>query len=292
MATGNTSTAPPAVEFRHLTKDYPVSNGRERLRAVDDLSLAVARGEVCGLLGPNGSGKSTALKALLGLIRPTAGRCFIDGREGSDPAARVGVGYMPESPDYPGFLTAREILRYHCRLAGVPSSGREERIAAVLDRMGLAGSADRKAGGFSKGMLQRLGLAQALAAGPSLLVLDEPTAGMDPFAMDNFAAIIREERIRGTTVLLCSHLLAQVEELCDRVAILSCGRLLADAPLAQLLGTGSGSLVIEGLPGSERDSLQEWLAVRGATLREDRRTAVSLERVFQDLAGRRDRRAG
>jgi ABC-2 type transport system ATP-binding protein len=115
---------------------------------------------------------------------------------------------------------------------------------------------------------------------------------MDPFAMDNFAAIIREERIRGTTVLLCSHLLAQVEELCDRVAILSCGRLLADAPLAQLLGTGSGSLVIEGLPGSERDSLQEWLAVRGATLREDRRTAVSLERVFQDLAGRRDRRAG
>ncbi len=283
----------PAIEIRHLTKDYPLAGGRQRVRAVDDLSLCIRPGEVFGLLGPNGSGKSTTLKALLGLLTPTLGECRLAGLPGSDPAAHRAVGYLPEAPYFPRFLSGRELLRFHARLAGLPRAGREERIASGLERVGLARAADRRIATYSKGMLQRVGLAQALVAEPSILILDEPTAGVDPVGAAEIAALVREQKARGRTVLLCSHLLGQIEEVCDRVAILHRGRLLAEGTLDDLLGCpGRRSLVVENLPEEEFAAFGRWLAERGGRLHAVERPAARLDRYFLETVGRAERGEG
>jgi len=272
---------PPAIEIRRLTKDYPLPGGRQRVRAVDDLSLTVATGQICGLLGPNGSGKSTTLKALLGLLRPTLGECLLAGMPGSDPAAHRAIGYLPEAPYFPRFLSGRELLRFHARLSGIPRTDREERIAALLTRVGLAHAADRRIGSYSKGMLQRIGLAQALVSDPPILILDEPTAGVDPVGAADIAALILEQKAAGKTVLLCSHLLTQIEEICDRVAILHRGRLLAEGSLDELLGRcDRQALVVDSLPAVELAAFREWLGERGGTLYGVERPAARLDRFF------------
>jgi len=292
MAANKTDPAqrPPAIEIRRLTKDYPLPGGRQRVRAVDDLSLRVHPGQVYGLLGPNGSGKSTTIKALLGLLRPTLGDCLLAGVPGSDPAAHRAIGYLPEAPYFPRFLSGRELLRFHAKLAGVPRAGREERIAALLRRVGLAHAADRRVGAYSKGMLQRVGLAQALVADPPILILDEPTAGVDPGGAADIAALILEQKARGRTVLLCSHLLTQIEEICDRVAILHRGRLLAEGALDELLGRcGRQSLVVENLPPEELAAFEDWLAERGGRLHAVERPAARLDRYFLETVERAER---
>jgi ABC-2 type transport system ATP-binding protein len=283
---------PPAIEIRSLTKDYPLPGGRQRVRAVDDLTLRVEPGQIYGLLGPNGSGKSTTLKALLGLLRPTLGECLLDGVPGSDPAAHRAIGYLPEAPYFPRFLSGRELLRFHAKLCGLSRAGREERIEALLARVGLAQAADRRVGTYSKGMLQRIGLAQALVADPKILILDEPTAGVDPVGAADIAELILEQKSLGRTVLLCSHLLAQIEEICDRVAILHRGRLLAEGSLDELLGRSARqALVVENLPAAELAAFRQWLGARGGTLHGVERPPARLDRFFLETLEKAERAA-
>jgi ABC-2 type transport system ATP-binding protein len=218
----------PAVWCSGLRKRYG------RRTAVDDVSLTVGRGEVVGLLGPNGAGKTTVIKMLLGLVRPEAGEVLLLGRRGSEPGSRQRVGYLPELFRYQPWLTAAEVLALHARLAGVRVPGVER-----LDRLALVGLADRaddRVGGFSKGMQQRLGLAVALVARPELVVLDEPTSALDPIGRVDVRDLVLALKADGVAVLLNSHLIGEVERVCDRVVILDRGRVAASGTLAELLG--------------------------------------------------------
>jgi ABC-2 type transport system ATP-binding protein len=223
-----TNAVSDAVWCSGLRKRY----GRQT--AVADVSFAVGRGEVVGLLGPNGAGKTSVIKMLLGLVRPDAGEVMLLGRPSRDPQSRAAVGYLPELFRYQQWLTAREVLALHTRLAGVdvPADERHERLAAV----GLADRAGDRVGGFSKGMQQRLGIAVALVARPQLVILDEPTSALDPLGRADVRDLVLSLRDSGVTVLLNSHLIGEVERVCDRVVILDKGRVAASGTLDELLG--------------------------------------------------------
>ncbi|MFI0370784.1 ABC transporter ATP-binding protein [Actinomadura sp. 1N219] len=229
----------PAAWCSGLRKRY------RRQTAVDDVSFAVARGEVVGLLGPNGAGKTTVIKILLGLVRPDAGEVLLLGRPARDPRARARVGYLPELFRYQPWLTAAEVLRLHFRLAGVPVPDEERR--ECLAAVGLADRAGDRVGGFSKGMQQRLGLAVALVARPDLVVLDEPTSALDPLGRADVRDLLLSLRDRGVAVLLNSHLIGEVERVCDRVVILDQGRVAASGTLAELLGGRELRLRLDGV---------------------------------------------
>lgn len=205
-----------------------------RRTAVDDVSLEVARGEVVGLLGPNGAGKTTVIKLLLGLVRPDAGEATLLGRPATDPAARARVGYLPELFRYQPWLSAAEVVALHVRLLGVavPAGAQRDLLALV----GLAERGDDRVGGFSKGMQQRLGLAVALVAEPELVILDEPTSALDPIGRVDVRDLVLSLKERGVAVLLNSHLIGEVERVCDRVVILDRGRVAASGTLGELLG--------------------------------------------------------
>jgi len=200
----------PAISIRNLTKIYPIPFKRERLIAVDDLTLSVEPGQVYGLLGPNGSGKSTTMKILLGLVPASHGQTQIFGRDSALVESREEVGYLPENPYFYKYLTGKETVRFYGKLCGLRGAALRERTGELLHLVGLEGAADRRLGGYSKGMLQRIGLAQALVQEPRLLVLDEPTAGVDPAGSRDIRDLILQCKARGITVLLCSHLLGQV----------------------------------------------------------------------------------
>ncbi|HVU24258.1 MAG TPA: ABC transporter ATP-binding protein [Opitutus sp.] len=228
---------PPAIELRRVTKDFSIGLRGVRLRALDDVTLRVAPGEVFGLLGPNGSGKSTTIKILLGLVTPTAGACEIHGIPSDRVEARRGVGYLPEGPDFHRFLSGHELVTWHGRLAGLGGARLRERVAAAIDAAGLPReAANRRVATYSQGMLRRVGLAQALVHDPRVVVLDEPTAGLDPFGADAMGGLVRRLKAEGRTVLLTSHLLAHVEEQCDRIGILHRGRLIFEAAVNELPG--------------------------------------------------------
>jgi ABC-2 type transport system ATP-binding protein len=229
----------PAVWCSGLHKRY----GRQT--AVDDVSFSVARGEVLGLLGPNGAGKTSVIKMLLGLVRPDAGEVLLLGRRASDPRSRSAVGYLPELFRYQPWLTAAEVLDLHVRLAraDVPPAERREVLALV----GLADRAGDRVGGFSKGMQQRLGLGVALVARPELVVLDEPTSALDPIGRVDVRDLVLSLKSRGVAVLLNSHLIGEVERVCDRVVILDKGRVAASGTLAELLGQREVRLRLAGV---------------------------------------------
>lgn len=218
----------PAVWCSGLRKRYG------RRQAVEDVSLEVGRGEVVGLLGPNGAGKTSVIKMLLGLVHPDAGEVMLLGRPGPDPATRAGVGYLPELFRYQPWLSASEVLVLHVRLSGVSVSPQEQHDCLSL--VGLAERTRDRVGGFSKGMQQRLGLAVALVARPELVILDEPTSALDPLGRVDVRDIVLALRSRGVAVLLNSHLIGEVERVCDRVVILDRGRVAASGTLAELLG--------------------------------------------------------
>jgi ABC-2 type transport system ATP-binding protein len=205
-----------------------------RRTAVDGVSLTVERGQVVGLLGPNGAGKTTVIKMLLGLVRPDAGEVLLLGRPATDPAARARVGYLPELFRYQPWLTAGEVLALHTRLArvDVPAAGRQD----LLDLVGLGDRGDDRVGGFSKGMQQRLGLAVALVGRPDLVVLDEPTSALDPLGRADVRDVVTRLRADGVAILLNSHLIGEVERVCDRAVILDTGRVAAAGSLDELLG--------------------------------------------------------
>jgi len=202
--------------------------------AVDDLTLQVPRGEVFGFLGPNGAGKSTSVKMLLGLVAPSGGQACVLGRPPSDPASMARVGFLPEHFRFHEWLQAAELLDMHGRLYGMDAATRGRRIPELLEQVGLTEHARRPIAGFSKGMLQRIGLAQALLSDPELVFLDEPTSALDPFGRMLVRGIIHDLKARGTTVFLNSHLLGEVEATCDRVSFIKAGRVLRTLALAEI----------------------------------------------------------
>jgi len=224
------------IEFDHLTKTY---NGK---KAVDNLTTGIRDGEIYGLLGPNGAGKSTTILMLTGLIEPTAGRCLVAGIDVTkDPVAvKSRIGYMPEDVGFYANLSAEENLGYFARLYGMERAPQKKRIAELLSLVGLDG-VTKEVGGYSKGMRQRLGLAKALLNNPAVIVLDEPTANLDPQGVADYRRIITEAAAGGTTVLVSSHILAEVSRVCTRVGILARGRLVAEGSVDELAARPGGS---------------------------------------------------
>lgn len=226
---------PPAVEISHLVKDFKTSFKRQPLRAVDDVSIRIMPGEVYGLIGPNGSGKSTTMKALLGLVAPTSGKCAIFGKDSMKVDSRNEVGFLPENPYFYKHLSGDETLKFYGKLCGIKGAKLRDRVKELLELVGLTEASHRRIGGYSKGMLQRIGLAQALVQEPRLVILDEPTAGVDPVGSREIRDLIFKLREQGITVFLCSHLLEQVQEVCDHVGIIFKGKMILEGKLDDLI---------------------------------------------------------
>jgi ABC-2 type transport system ATP-binding protein len=245
------------LRLEGLTKVFEVGVRRRRVRAVDDLSLSVNEGEVFGFVGPNGAGKTTTIKMLMGLIHPTRGRAFIFDTPIPSREARARLGYLPEHPAYYEFLTGREALRFFAELAEVPHAERARRCGELLELVGLSRAADLQIRRYSKGMQQRLGIAQALVADPSFVVLDEPMSGLDPVGRKEMRDVIHELKRRGKTVFFSTHILPDVEVLCDRVGVILGGKLRDVGRLHDLLSPRVKS--VEGrllVPAAARERLQ------------------------------------
>ncbi len=271
----------PAVRVTGVSKTFPLPFQRRRVVALRDLHLRVAPGEVYGLLGPNGSGKSTTLKIILGLVSASAGTAEIFGQESRRVASRASVGFLPESPYFPKYLTASETLRFFGKLCGLRGSALPKRIDELLALVGLTSARDRRLSAFSKGMLQRIGLAQALINHPRLVVLDEPTAGVDPAGSAQIRELIRDLKSRGITVLLSSHLLGEVQEVCDRVGILADGVLVREGALDDLLAVeNQTALVYENTPAEVASGVEALITSAGGRIVEHRKSRTTLERLF------------
>ena len=274
----------PAISIQHLTKEFPIPFKRERVVAVRDLSLSVEPGQVYGLLGPNGSGKSTTMKIVLGLVTPTAGRTEIFGRDSRTVESREDVGFLPENPYVYKFLTGEETLQFYGKLCGLHGAKLRERTKELLALVRLENAAQRRLAGYSKGMLQRIGLAQALVQNPRLLVLDEPTAGVDPAGSRESRDLILDFKTRGITVLLCSHLLGQVQEICDRIGILHQGALVREGKLADLISIESQTeLILENASPEVLAEIQATIAKSKARIVEQRKPQTTLERYFLEV---------
>jgi ABC-2 type transport system ATP-binding protein len=274
----------PAARIENLTKIFPVPLRRQRVTAVRNISFEVRPGEVYGLLGPNGSGKSTTLKILLGLVTPNQGRAMIFGQDSRDYHSRRDVGFLPENPYFYKFLTAAETLRFYGKVCGMGGTALNKRIDELIHLVGLEDARDRRIGGFSKGMLQRIGLAQALIQDPRLVVLDEPTAGVDPAGSHQIRDLILDLKKRGKTVLLTSHLLEQVQEICDRVGIMARGEMIREGALAELVSVKNQTeFVIENATPEIRSQIEHLLQNSPAKLLSTRQPQRSLESVFLEL---------
>src|SRR5690242_17598019 len=223
--------------------------------------MTVPRGEVFGFLGPNGAGKTTAVKVLLGLLAPTSGEGWLLGKRVGDLGTRRHIGYLPELFRYQGWLTAAEVLALHCELAPLPRSSWKDEIGTVLDTVGLTDRANDRVGTFSKGMQQRLGLGAALLGEPELVFLDEPTSALDPVGRHDVREIIRGLSSRGTAVFLNSHLLSEVEQVCDRVAVVDHGRVIAQGTMDELLGGTAVRVRVAGLEAAAKNKLASFGAI-------------------------------
>ncbi|MEX1116672.1 MAG: ABC transporter ATP-binding protein [Akkermansiaceae bacterium] len=262
-------------------KDFKTSFRREMLRAVDDVSIRIMPGEVYGLIGPNGSGKSTTMKALLGLVAPTAGTCAIFGKDSLKVDSRNDVGFLPENPYFYKHLSGAETLRFYGKLCGLKGRPLEERVSELLALVDLEEARDRRIGGYSKGMLQRIGLAQALVQEPRLVILDEPTAGVDPIGSRQIRDLIMKLRERGITVFLCSHLLEQVQEVCDHVGIIFRGKMVKEGRLEDLIAIEDQTEII--LKDASPELISQITALvgsSGASLVRTGKPRTTLERLF------------
>jgi ABC-2 type transport system ATP-binding protein len=297
----------PAIEVEGLVREF-----KKGPRAVDGIDLAVQPGEIYGFLGPNGAGKTTTVKLLLGLARPTSGTGKVLGAPMGDLATRRKVGYLPELFRYQPWLKAREVLTLHGELIGLPRARRGAAAEEALGIVGLADKADETVGKFSKGMQQRLGLGTALLGEPALIVLDEPTSALDPVGRVDVRGIIRAAADRGAAVFLNSHLLSEVEQVCDRVAIIDHGRVVASGELDDVLGQAETQIRVTGLSSTDLAAIEPFgpptlvgdlLAIRpmddarvpdlvallvsmGAKVHEVRSGRISLEQRFLALVSR------
>ncbi len=227
----------PAVKITRLVKDFPSPSFYQgsKIRAVNDVSLTIEPGEVYGLIGPNGSGKSTTMKALLGLLAPTSGSCQVFGKNSLKTDSRQEIGFLPENPYFYKHMTGEETLTFYAKLCGLRGKAVKKRVDQMLELVSLQDARKRRIGGYSKGMLQRIGLAQALIHEPRLLILDEPTAGVDPVGSRLIRDLIVDLKEQGVTVFLCSHLLEQVQEVCDHVGLIFKGKIVKQGRLEELI---------------------------------------------------------
>ena len=295
-----------AVHTEHLTKVYKDFWGRDKVRALDDLNLTIRRGEVFGLLGPNGSGKSTTIKLLLGLIFPTAGTASVLGHPAGSTAVNEKVGFLPEESYLYRFLNGEETLRFYGRLFKMDRRTLNRRVPELLDVVGLDAKArKRKLREYSKGMARRIGLAQALINNPDLILLDEPTTGLDPIGTREMKDLILSLKAQGKTVLLCSHLLADVQDVCDRITIMFGGRMmelardaegkpLGVAPVRDVLQVADVTQVStrSTLTPQQVDELRQFLAKLGVTDAEVTHPTSTLEDLFMRVIGKNARVAG
>ncbi|HOQ04469.1 MAG TPA: ABC transporter ATP-binding protein [Anaerohalosphaeraceae bacterium] len=254
-----------AIETINLTKIFPDWWGRPKVKAVVDLNLKVRYNEIYGFLGPNGSGKTTTIKMLLNLLHPMKGHAFVLGGRSTDPAIAARIGYLPEESYLYRYLTARETLDFYGRIFGLPAPVRKSRIDTLLEMVGLAGLGSRRIGTYSKGMMRRIGLAQALINDPDLLILDEPTSGMDPIGTRQIKDLLLELARRGKTILLCSHLLADVEDVCDRIGIMYGGKMQVEGPVRKLLQHRDELQILTGpLPPKAREEIESVVRREGS----------------------------
>jgi len=260
-----------AIKIEGLTKEYLNKTTGQKVRAVDDLHLEVYRGEIFGFLGPNGAGKTTTIKMLLGLIFPTKGDAWIFGKPIGDVSVKKVIAYLPESPYFYEYLTGRQVLDFYARLFGIPASERKKKVDTLLEVVGLSRDGDKTLRNYSKGMLQRIGIAQALLNDPELLFLDEPTSGLDPMARIEIRDLIIRLKQQGKTVFLSSHQLLEVELICDRVSILNRGKLLKAGKLDELLPSGRVEIVAENVDDGVAEKIR---AMGGHVNRQDGRLVV------------------
>ncbi len=250
--------AESVISVVRLSKVYRSGLRIKRVRALNDISLEIERGEIFGFLGPNGAGKTTLIKILMGLTEPTSGTALVFGRPPRDAAVKAKLGFLPESPYFYDYLTAREFLELAARLSSVAKPETAGRITGLLRLLHMEGAADTQMRGFSRGMLQRMGIAQALVADPELVVLDEPMGGLDPIGRKEFRDIIVDLRERGKTVFFSTHILSDVEMICDRVGIVVDGRMVEVGRLSDIL-TGdveSIEVTVKGVTGKTQKILE------------------------------------
>src|SRR5438093_2027777 len=271
-----------AVHTQGLTKVYRDFWGRDKVRALDDLNLTIERGEVFGLLGPNGSGKSTTIKLLLGLIFPTRGKAWVLGEPAGSTRINERIGFLPEESYLYRFLNGEETLRFYGRLFKIPSKELKKRVPTLLDTVGLDEKArKRKLREYSKGMARRIGLAQALINNPDLILLDEPTTGLDPIGTREMKDLILSLKAQGKTVLLCSHLLADVQDVCDRITILFRGKMRELGQVKDLLQVKDITQIqARTLTETQIAEVREFLRRMGATDATVSHPTTTLEDLF------------
>ncbi|MGH7179397.1 MAG: ABC transporter ATP-binding protein [Tepidisphaeraceae bacterium] len=294
-----TPSADFAVETKGLTKVYKDFWGRDKVRALDNLTLSISRGEVFGLLGPNGSGKSTTIKLLLGLIFPTSGNARVLGHAAGATVINERIGFLPEESYLYRFLNGEETLKFYGRLFKIPSKELKRRVPALLDTVGLdEKSRKRKLREYSKGMARRIGLAQALINNPDLILLDEPTTGLDPIGTREMKDLILSLKKQGKTVVLCSHLLADVQDVCDRITILFRGRMMELGYVRDLLQIKDvAQIEARGLADGQLTEVRQLLERMGAREAVVKHPTTTLEDLFMrivrentpDLAQQKDR---
>ena len=278
-----------AVRIEHLTKIYKDFWGRDKVRALDDLNLSIRRGEVFGLLGPNGSGKSTTIKLMLGLIFPTAGSASILGHAAGSTEVNEKIGFLPEESYLYRFLNGEETLYFYGRLFKIPRRDLKRRVPMLLDTVGLnAKDRKRKLREYSKGMARRIGLAQALINDPELILLDEPTTGLDPIGTREMKDLIISLKQQGKTVLLCSHLLADVQDVCDRITILFGGRMQTLGQVRDLLQLRDITQIqTRGMSTAQIEEVQSFLSKMGVSDTVITHPTTTLEDLFMRIVRER-----
>jgi ABC-2 type transport system ATP-binding protein len=281
------------VETQNLSKIYRDFWGRQKVRALKALDLEVRKGEIFGLLGPNGSGKSTTIKLLLGLLFPTSGRALVFGQDATETTKNERIGYLPEESYLYKFLTAEETMDFYGRLFDMPPAVRKERSDMLIEKVGLGRARRRQLKEYSKGMTRRIGLAQALINDPDLVLLDEPTSGLDPMGTREMKDMILDLKAQNKTVIMCSHLLADVQDVCDRIAILHQGDLKELGAVKDLLQVSEEtSIRARGLTAETQQEIEDLIRQRGGEVIAVENPRTTLEELFLTIVRESEQRPG
>lgn len=271
------------IKIENLRKYFRYGIRGIGIQAVDGISLEVEEGEVFGLLGPNGAGKSTTIKIILGLTRQNSGKCLLFGKEMAR-QTRKGIGYLPESPYFYKFLTGFELVVFYAKLCGMSNNSAKNAAMKALNLVGLDDAANRQIALYSKGMVQRAGLAQAIVHNPRLLILDEPASGLDPIGASDMADIILRLKAEGKTVLLCSHMMSEVEKLCSRAAILSKGKIAAMGKLDDMLSiSGTSRIELKNAGASQLESIRNYAESLGVEVSKAECAKIPLDDFFRKV---------